>query len=183
MSSLSVKAKDKLVGAENFNAWKYKIMNIFEENDLEDFITREVEEPTTNTARAAYKRKQTKARRIIFDSIKDNLIPLIGPLRTAKECFDALANLYEKKAPTQKRILKKQLRTLKMEKNDTVATFFSKISQTRDQLIAIGVPVEDDDLVQTAIDGLPAAWGVFLASVNGRETQPNFARLWHDCLE
>ena len=76
-------------------------MNIFEENDLEDYITREVEEPTTNTARASYKRKQTKARRIIFDSIEDNLIPLIGPLRTAKECFDALANLYEKKAPTQ----------------------------------------------------------------------------------
>jgi hypothetical protein len=111
------------------------------------------------------------------------MMPLIGHLRTAKECFDALANLYEKKAPTQKRILKKQLRTLKMGKDDTVATFFSKISQTRDQLIAIGVPVDDDDLVQTTIDGLPAAWGVFLASVNRRESQPNFERLWHDCLE
>jgi len=55
------------------------------------------------------------------------MMPLIGHLRTAKECFDALANLYEKKAPTQKRILKKQLRTLKMGKDDTVATFFSKI--------------------------------------------------------
>jgi hypothetical protein len=73
--------------------------------------------------------------------------------------------------------LKKQLRTLKMGKDDTVATFFSKISQTRDQLIAIGVPVDDDDLVQTAIDGLPVAWGVFLALVNGRESQPNFERL------
>jgi hypothetical protein len=57
MSSLSVKAEDRLVGAENFNAWKYRIMNIFEENDLEFYITREVEEPTTNTARATYKRK------------------------------------------------------------------------------------------------------------------------------
>ena len=183
MTSLSVKAEDRLVGAANFNAWKYRIINILEENDLEDYITREIEEPTTNTARAAYKRKQTKAKRIIFDSIKDNMMPLIGHLRTAKECFDALANLYEKKAPTQKRILKKQLRTLKMGKDDTVVTFFSKISQTRDQLIAIGVPVDDDDLVQTTIDGLPAAWGVFLASVNGRESQPNFERLWHDCLE
>jgi hypothetical protein len=89
------------------------------------------------------------------------MMPLIGHLMTVKECFDALANLYEKKAPTQKRILKKQLRTLKMGKDDTVATFFSKISQTKDQLIAIGVPVDDDDLVQTTIDGLPAAWGVF----------------------
>ena len=96
-------------------------------------------------------------------------MPIIGHLRTAKECSDALANLYEKKAPTQKRILKKQLRTLRMGKDDSVATFFSKIAQTKDQLVAIGVPVDDDDLVQTAFDGLPESWGVFLASVNGRE--------------
>jgi hypothetical protein len=178
MVSSSVKDEDRLVGAPNFNAWKYRIINI-----LEEFISREIEEPTTNTARAAYKRKQTKAKRIIFDSIKDNMMPIIGHLRTAKDCFDALANLYEKKAPTQKIILKKQVRTLKMGKDDTVATFFSKIAQTKDQLIAIGVPVDDDDLVQTAFDGLPTTWGVFLASVNGRESQPNFERLWYDCLE
>jgi hypothetical protein len=167
----------------NFNAWKYRIVNILEENDLEELISREIEEPTSNTARAAYKRKQTKAKRIIFYSIKDNKMSIIGHLRTAKDCFDALENLYEKKAPTQKRNLKKQLRTLKMGKVDTVATFFSKIAQIKDQLIAIGVLVDDDDLVQTAFDGLPDSWGVFLAFVNGRESQPNFERLWHDCLE
>jgi hypothetical protein len=82
-------------------------MNIFEEHDLEDFITREVEEPTAATTRATFKRKQAKARSIIFSSIKDNLVPLIGSLKTPKECYDALANLYEKKVHTQKRILKK----------------------------------------------------------------------------
>jgi len=132
MTSLSVKAEDRLVGAANFNAWKYRIINILEENDLEDFISREIEEPTTNTARAAYKRKQTKAKRIIFDSIKDNMMPIIGHLRTTKDCFDALANLYEKKAPAQKRILKKQLRTLRMGKDESIVAFFSKIVQTRD---------------------------------------------------
>ena len=49
--------------------------------------------------------------------------------------------------------------------------------------MAIGDKVEDDDLVQTIFDGLPASWETFLASVNGREVQPNFERLWHDCLE
>jgi hypothetical protein len=111
------------------------------------------------------------------------MMPLIGHLRTAKECFDAPTNLYEKKAPTQKRILKKQLRTLKMGKGETIAVFFSKIAQTRDQLTTIGVAVDDDDLVQTAVDGLLESWEIFLASVNGREAQPNFERLWHDCLE
>jgi hypothetical protein len=76
------------------------------------------------------------------------MMPLIARLRTPKEWFDALENLYEKKAPTQKRILKKQLRALKMGKDETISAFFSKISQTRDQLAAIGVSV-DDDLVQS----------------------------------
>ena len=62
MASSSVKAEDRLVGAANFNAWKYRIIYILEENDLEEFISREIEEPTTNTARAAYKRKQTKVK-------------------------------------------------------------------------------------------------------------------------
>jgi hypothetical protein len=72
---------------------------------------------------------------------------VITPLKTMKECFDTLTNLYEKAAPSQKRVLKIRLRTLKMEKDDTVASFFTKISQIRDQLLVIGVPVDDDDFV------------------------------------
>ena len=111
------------------------------------------------------------------------MMPIIGHLRTTKEFFDALANLYEKKAPTQKRILKKQLRTLRMGNDETIVAFFFKIAQTRDQLTTIGVVVDDDDLVQTVVDGLLESWGIFLASVNGRKSQPNFERLWHDFLE
>ena len=70
-----------------------------------------------------------------------------------------------------------------MEKEEKVATFFSRITQIRDQLLAIGDKVEDDDLVQTVFDGLPTTWETFLASVNGRGDQPNFERLWHDCLD
>ena len=53
---------------------------------------------------------------------------VLAPLWAAKECFDTLANLYAKKAPTQRRTLKKQLRSLKMEKDETVATFISRIA-------------------------------------------------------
>ena len=128
MASSSVKSKDKLEGASNFNAWKDKVLNILEESDLDDLVTRVVEDPTTKQGRAAFKKKQAKAKRIIFYSLKDNLMPIIDPLRTTKECFAALGNLYKKKAPPWKRVLKKQLRSLKMEKDEPVASFFSKIS-------------------------------------------------------
>ena len=70
-----------------------------------------------------------------------------------------------------------------MGNDETIYAFFSKISQTRDQLAVIRVVVDDDDLVQTIVDGLPDSWETCLSSVNGRQVQPNFKRLWNDCLE
>ena len=100
---------------------------ILDENDLDDIVLNITEEPTTNVGRLAHKRKQGKARRIIYDSIKEALMPNISSLKTAKECYDTLVNLYEKKAPSQKRVLKKRLRTLKLSKDESVGSFFTKI--------------------------------------------------------
>ena len=81
---------------------------ILEENDLDDIVFNVSEEPTSNAGRLAYK-KHAKDRRIIYDSVKETVMPNITALKTAKECFDTLTNLYEKKAPSQKRVLKKWL--------------------------------------------------------------------------
>ena len=72
---------------------------------------------------------------------------------------------------------------MKLNKDERVGSFFTKIAQVRDQLIAIGITVDDDDLVQTVVDCLPSSWETFMASVSGRENQPTFERLWHDCIE
>ena len=122
-----------------------------------------------NVGRLVYKRKQGKARRVIYDSIREELMPNIISLKTAKKCDDTLINLYEKKAFSQKRVLKKRLQTLKLNKDESVGSFFTKIAQVRDQLIAIGIIVDDDDLVQTVVDGLPSSWETFMAFVYGRE--------------
>ena len=96
-------------------------------------------------------------------------MPTITTLKIAKECFDTLTNLYEKKAPSQKRVLRKRLRTLKMNMDEGVGPFFTKIAQVRDQLTGIGITVDDDDLAQTVLDGLPNSWETFLEAVSGRE--------------
>ena len=41
-----------------------------------------------------------------------------------------------------------------MNRDEGVGSFFTKIAQVRDQLTAIGITVDDDDLVQTVFDGL-----------------------------
>ena len=75
-------------------------MNTFVEFDLEDLVTMEVEEPTSNAGRTAFRKKQAKAKSIIYDSIKDSMMHVLQSLVTATECMDALSDLYDTKAPT-----------------------------------------------------------------------------------
>ena len=78
--------------------------------------------------------------------------------------------------------MKNKLCNMKMEKDETVASFFIKISQVKDLLVSIGVETNEDDLLQTVIGGIPSSWETFLVAVNGIEEQPNFEKNWHYCI-
>ena len=108
---------------------------------------------------------------------------VITPLKMSKECFDTLTNFYEKKAPTQKRDLKNKLCNMNMERDETIASFFTKISQVKDQLESIGLETDEDDILQTVIDGIPASWETLISMVNGREGHTKFKIHWYDFIQ
>ena len=109
MASISVRLKDRLEGTLNFNTWNSRILNFLEEQDLDGYVSYVVEEPTFDARYTIFKKTEAKNKRIIYDLVKDNLMSVITPLKTAKECFDTLTNIYEKKASSQKRELKNKL--------------------------------------------------------------------------
>ena len=78
MASSSLRPEHVLEGASNFSSWKTRILTFLEEHELDHFVTSVVEEPSSNVGRAAFKRNQAKARRIIFDSVKDNMISVLA---------------------------------------------------------------------------------------------------------
>jgi hypothetical protein len=70
-----------------------------------------------------------------------------------------------------------------MTKSDTIATFFMKISEIRDQLGAIGETTIDKELVMITLNALPRHWEPFLQSISGRADLPEFDHLWIDCTQ
>ena len=48
-----------------------------------------------------------------------------------------------------------------------IASFFTKISQVRGQITSIRVALDEDDLIQTIVDGIPSSWDTFLYTING----------------
>ena len=77
---------EKLEGAENFQAWKYRISLVLEENELDSYILEEVPVPKGDEAKALHKKTMVMEKRIIADSIKDHLIPQVSS-RNLKLCL------------------------------------------------------------------------------------------------
>jgi hypothetical protein len=59
-------------------------------------VTTMVEEPMNNEGRTNFRKIQSKAKRIIFDSFKYNIMLAMTSMMIAKDCMDTLVNLYEK---------------------------------------------------------------------------------------
>jgi L-lactate utilization protein LutB len=98
MMMASIQTEYILDGSSNFNNWKARIRAILEENNLDQYVTTVVAEPTSTAGRVSFKRNQAKARRIIYDYVKKHIMPIITPLKIANECYDTLVKLYETKA-------------------------------------------------------------------------------------
>ena len=96
------KVEDKLEGAYNFWAWKYKISLMLEENDLDKYISEEVPAPEGDEAKDLHTKNLVKANKIIADSIKYHLIPHVSSLKTPKEMFDALTNYSKERTSTER---------------------------------------------------------------------------------
>jgi hypothetical protein len=144
-------------------------------------IEKTLPETTTDEEKDDWKVDDVKARKIIIFSVRDHLLPRIATLKATYEMYDALKNMFESNNTLRALTLKNQLQHIKITKADTVATFFMKISEIRDQLGAIGETISDRELVLTTLNALPRHWEPFLQSISGRSDLPQFDRPGTDC--
>jgi hypothetical protein len=173
----TLKVDDKLDGATNFRAWKARLLLLLEENDLKDYVEMVIPNPNNPQELAAHKKREVKAKRVLLDSMKDHLIPHISEKKTAKDMYDALVGLYQSGNTSRKLTLRHQLQSVEMSSSDTVASYIMRITQIRDQLVAIGEAVDDTALVNVALNGFPGSWEPFVQGICAREKLPPFDRL------
>jgi hypothetical protein len=181
--STSTKLVDKLEGVENFFSWKYSIKLILEENYLAIFIKEDVPEPVDVAAKAKHQKDTIRAKRIIADSIKDHLIPQVYSKKTPKEMFDSLTILYEGNNINRKMNLRTQLKNTRMQKGEMIQEYFSKISEFKEQLEAIGDTIDESKLIMMALNGLIRPWDVFIQTICARKEKLQFDSLWEECIQ
>jgi hypothetical protein len=181
--SASIKLVDKLEGVEKLCAWKYRIGIILGENDLARFVKEEVSKPFDASEKTKHQKDTIKAKRIIADSIKDHMIPYVSSKKTLKEMFDSLNRLYEGKNINRKMNLRTQLKNTRMQKEESIQEYFSRLSQFKEQLEAIGDTIDEDELIMMALNGLTRPWDAFIQMICARTEKLKFDRLWEECIQ
>ena len=73
-----------------------------------------------------------------MDSVKNHLISVIAKKETTKEMLDSLKKLFECDSTSRSIALRTHLHTIKMNRLESVASYFSMVVELRDQLGDIG---------------------------------------------
>jgi hypothetical protein len=105
MASNSLRFEDRLDGTSDFMSWKVRVTVLLEENDIWAIVKDVVPSPTNMQELEAHKKKEVRAKRMIMDSIKDNLIPCLYEKKMAKKMFISLVSLYQSENINMKMIL------------------------------------------------------------------------------
>jgi len=157
---LSQIAIEKLT-KNNFQVWKFRIMNFLMGKGYWEFITSDetepplLENPTQQQIQAnkTWHEKERKVLYWLFVSVSDSMIVHIQDAKSPKQAWDTLVKMYSTNTQARKMQLKQELHNLqksKMNFND----YSTKVKNLANTLTSIGAPVDDEDLVAVTLNGL-----------------------------
>ena len=123
-----LRIEDRLDGAVNLSPWKARIVLILHDSELWDIVNNTIANPVTvpadAVAKAAFDKRDIKARRFFLDAIKDH----------AHQMWTALTNLYQSSNENRKMVLSEKLKSIRMNKGENMTTYLTRITHVRDEL-------------------------------------------------
>ena len=92
-------------GISNYAIWKDNIQKVFEEETIWDIVRQVVVPPTVANELAEFTKSNAKAKRILLDSLKDHVVPLVRGNTYASHMWTALTTLYQSTNESRKMVL------------------------------------------------------------------------------
>ena len=123
--------------------------------------------PTTSSSPSQDKGKETSAPTVswdrldavvkqwIYGTISNNLLQtIIKPKATAREAWEAIADLFRDNQASRALILKNRLVNTKLESFSSISAYCQELKVLSDQLANVNAPISDADLVLQLVTGL-----------------------------
>ena len=133
-----------IFNGENFSNWKFRVLMLLEEKGIKEVVTRDGidYEDKENLL------KDIKAKSVIVQCVGDKHLEYIKDAKTAKEMFESLSKVYERRSIFSKLYLRKKLLSLTYKVSESLEEHFVKFdSLIRDLENCMNNKLSEDDKV------------------------------------
>ena len=79
--------------------------------------------------------------------------------------------------------LRNQLKNVKIQNAETIQSYFTRVSQIKEQLEVVGEYIENGEVVMATLNGLPSSWDSFIQGICARRKLIVVSRLWEECSQ
>ena len=158
------------------------VLGFLEDQDVMDYVQGKIQEPPSNAVVATktkYRKGEIKAKMIIQDSIHKHLVAYISELSTCKEMYDKLVSMFRASNANQVLFFKNQLKNIKKGKDESIQSYFMRLSEIKNNLLAIGEEIVDREMILIA----PYDWYVFNTSIINNNVIPDFNEILTRCTQ
>jgi 2-phosphoglycerate kinase len=143
-------------------------------NDILEHIAETAAAPTDAALLGPWKKGEAKAKSIILDGVKDQIIPHLTEKMLAKDMWAALSVLYQSKKENRVMVLRERMRSTKMAKGESVVQYLTRLTQIREEVATVGTKTEDFELVHVALNGFLKSRDTFVRGIVAREKLPGW---------
>ncbi|KAM2961779.1 hypothetical protein FF1_031321 [Malus domestica] len=174
---LTVKLQD-----DNFVKWNYQFQSVLRGYDFFEFFTGEspcppkfvinTENGVTTEITAAYKswvQKDMALLSLLIATLSDDAMEYVIGCKTSHEAWVNLQDRYASVSRARINQLKIEFHTIQ-KGSDSVDKYLLRLKAIRDQLVSAGERITDNDVVISALSGLPSEFDIVKAVVLARET-------------
>ena len=159
---------------------------MLEDQDVMDYVQGKIQEPPSTAPTSTiskYKKGEIKAKLMTRDSIHKSLVAYISKLDTSKEMYDKLVNMVKANNANQFLFFKNQLKNLKKGKDESIQSYFLKLTEIRNNLLAIGERIDYGEMVLNTLGGLSSEWHVFNTTILNNNVIPDFDEVLSRCVQ
>lgn len=163
----------KFTGSD-FPVWKAKIEAIIIDRGLEAAILNNrpvIAASATQESKDAVKleiesfdKKEKAVRSLLLQALDNKHARLVLSCRNCREMWTRLIDVHSQKSAANKMVLQSQFYDLKMKHDESVQDFVSRAEYVYQQLLEIGVAIDEATLVNRIVTGLPKRYITFMSS-------------------
>ena len=146
MEDLTTKSGIGKLDLDNFHVWQVQVKCWLVTKGLFKHVQ------TTNADDAD---GDAKALAHIGMTLTEQHLPTFMECATAKDAWDAFANLFKSKSQARRLQLKGELSNLHKEAGEPLVKYFARAKHLKSQLLSVGTSVEEDELCLSVLNGLP----------------------------